>query len=369
MKYRVSEIKLFELIEKIENDNLDLSPSYQRNFIWSKADQVSLIESILKGYPLPNIFILEKDNGMMEMIDGQQRSRTIYRFYKSLFQVSKNISYQNCDKESFLNYRLPVVYVYDVHEIDNLNDFYVLINKKGKALNKAEVDKAEYSDNTFLKLAEEALEYQPLIDLNIFTEATTKRMNDRLFIQELLAYLLYGITDKKSGIEQAYADDEHIKKQYSSVLKSFKKIIDEISVFNKFEDFSKTRFRQKNDFFSIFTFFNEHPTKSTELREYQVQILLILNRKDKYGEQFISPSNDKCEVLREYALNCVSQSNSKKARQTRLNILANLLANKSEDLNDSMESLLDYFEGLFGSENIDIANINGYFLIDINTFQ
>ena len=56
------------------NENkINLRPPYQRNFIWPTKDQKFLIESIKKGYPLPNFFILDNGNGNYEMLDGQQR--------------------------------------------------------------------------------------------------------------------------------------------------------------------------------------------------------------------------------------------------------------------------------------------------------
>ena len=82
MNYSIKSLTIKSLIEMIEGGNLDLSPSYQREFIWSLKDQKELIKTIQKVYPLPNLFINKLENGSFEMVDGQQRSRSIYRHYK-----------------------------------------------------------------------------------------------------------------------------------------------------------------------------------------------------------------------------------------------------------------------------------------------
>ena len=69
------------LIDLISKKKINLKPSYQRNFIWGKKDQTSLIESIMGGYPIPSFFVFQNSSDEFEMVDGQQRSRTILQFY------------------------------------------------------------------------------------------------------------------------------------------------------------------------------------------------------------------------------------------------------------------------------------------------
>lgn len=59
MEYCNKEFTIRELLNLIESKSINLRPPYQRNFIWSPKDQRLLIDSIHKGYPLPNFFILK----------------------------------------------------------------------------------------------------------------------------------------------------------------------------------------------------------------------------------------------------------------------------------------------------------------------
>ena len=80
MKYCNTEWTIRDLMTLIDEKRINLRPPDQRNFIWSTKDQKLLIDSINKGYPLPNFFILKDGHRTYEMIDGQQRAMTIHKF-------------------------------------------------------------------------------------------------------------------------------------------------------------------------------------------------------------------------------------------------------------------------------------------------
>lgn len=65
---------------------LNLNPSYQRADVWPTSDAQQLIESILRGIPLPSVIILQRsgENGeTFEIVDGKQRLTAILRFTAS----------------------------------------------------------------------------------------------------------------------------------------------------------------------------------------------------------------------------------------------------------------------------------------------
>jgi len=155
MDYSFKEFTIQQLVELIEKSQIDLNPSYQRNFIWSSDDQKTLIDSILLGYPLPSFFIYQNNVGTFEMVDGQQRSKTIFRFVKGLITSSRKtggLKFDNVEANSILKYKLPFIVIENLKANDSLSDFYVLINKKGVHLNTSEVNKSEFliSSKSFL---------------------------------------------------------------------------------------------------------------------------------------------------------------------------------------------------------------------------
>lgn len=68
---------------KASRGALNLNPSYQRGDVWPTSDAQKLIESILRGIPLPSIILLKprgSGQAMYEVVDGKQRLTSILRF-------------------------------------------------------------------------------------------------------------------------------------------------------------------------------------------------------------------------------------------------------------------------------------------------
>ena len=80
-----------------KRDGIDLQPSYQRGYIWSADFKDKLIYSIIKSYPIGNISLRVRTDknqkgAMQEVVDGQQRLTTIYKFIEEEYSVQSDIS-------------------------------------------------------------------------------------------------------------------------------------------------------------------------------------------------------------------------------------------------------------------------------------
>ena len=60
-------------------------PGFQRNFVWDMTRASRLIESLILGLPVPQLFLYEQDRNKFLVIDGQQRLMSIYYFTKQRF--------------------------------------------------------------------------------------------------------------------------------------------------------------------------------------------------------------------------------------------------------------------------------------------
>jgi len=60
-------------------------PGFQRNYVWDIKRASKLIESIIIGIPIPQIFLYEESKNNFLVIDGQQRLMTIYYFITGRF--------------------------------------------------------------------------------------------------------------------------------------------------------------------------------------------------------------------------------------------------------------------------------------------
>lgn len=60
-------------------------PGFQRNYVWDIKRASKLIESLILGLPVPQIFLYEESRNRFLVIDGQQRMMSIYYFKKGRF--------------------------------------------------------------------------------------------------------------------------------------------------------------------------------------------------------------------------------------------------------------------------------------------
>ena len=67
-------------------------PGFQRNYVWDIKRASRLIESIIVGLPVPQIFLYEQGNNKHLVIDGQQRLMSIYYFVKGRFPRKEKLT-------------------------------------------------------------------------------------------------------------------------------------------------------------------------------------------------------------------------------------------------------------------------------------
>ena len=65
-----------------ESGQLVLSPRFQRREVWTETARSYLMDTIIRGLPIPKVFIrqiIDPSSGksVREVVDGQQRLRTI----------------------------------------------------------------------------------------------------------------------------------------------------------------------------------------------------------------------------------------------------------------------------------------------------
>ncbi|WP_417509426.1 DUF262 domain-containing protein [Methylophaga sp.] len=79
------------LIRKIKSDRLDLQPNFQRGEVWGKPKKQRLIDSILRGWHIPPVHVIQSTKSeKQEVLDGQQRLAAIRDFFKGEFPINGN---------------------------------------------------------------------------------------------------------------------------------------------------------------------------------------------------------------------------------------------------------------------------------------
>lgn len=314
---------------------LEVRPDFQRQEVWSEAAKIMLMDTILKNIPMPKIFlqaIIRSSDTYRIIIDGQQRIKAILSFLEGGFKLAKPYDgeYMNCRfdelkqnvKEDFLAYKI------DINEIINapeeiVREIYSRVNKYTIVLNKQELRRADFPGD-FLKLSEELALHEFFEDSKIFSVVNRRRMGDIEYISELLAILIEGLQDKRETLDRFYQDySQWNKEEVNRIRQKFEVILTDILLIfppNSFS-ISKTRFKQKADFYSLFAAINEFHSEGYSLKGKNVNKL----REDIETLNFNIAPESEVKIFSEYAIKCVSQGNTIGSRTWRKDFLKNIL--------------------------------------------
>ena len=131
---------------------LDVRPPYQREFVYNDKQQQAVIGSVLHGYPIGAIYLVDADGTGQhyEMLDGQQRTLSICKY---VAQNGYSVTLDNGNRAFFANLRNLqqkildyelLVFVCTGDENERLEWFGVL-NTAGEKLNDQEIRNANYN--------------------------------------------------------------------------------------------------------------------------------------------------------------------------------------------------------------------------------
>jgi hypothetical protein len=204
---------------------LVLAPKFQRRDIWSPKARSYLIDTIIRGFPIPIIFIRQKMNiqqrsEIREVVDGQQRIRAVLDFLTDKFTVSKSHNKELADRvfsdldevtqTAILEYEFSVVVLPGASDADVLEVFSRL-NTYQERLNRQELLNAKYAGAfkiTVFELGREHLEFWTRN--GILSHRRILRMGEAELAGELVIAMLDGLQDKKKSLKDFYEkfDDE-----------------------------------------------------------------------------------------------------------------------------------------------------------------
>lgn len=221
------------------NNQLDLSPPYQRKSVWSTKDRKFFLDTIFRNYPAPPIFIHREVNDKgyttYHVVDGKQRIETILSFFDNKLSISSNFGDKNLDgkkfkdlnseyKRLFWDYTLVVDFI-DVIEGNNIEEVFDRVNRNAKNLQPQELRHARFN-GWFIDYAENEADSEFWWNYKISTKGRDKRMKNIQFISELLMIVLQRkvIGFDQSAIDEIYADYDDLDEKDFDVVE-FKETI------------------------------------------------------------------------------------------------------------------------------------------------
>ena len=263
-----------------KNQTLILSPSFQRRPVWKPGAKSFLIDTILRGLPIPIVFLRDQKTDLKtlaprrEVVDGQQRIRTLLSFicpqYLKDFKEEQDdfdikrahnkdlagLRFNDLDEElrqKILDYQFSVHVLPSSADDREVLQLFARMNATGVKLNDQELRNAncfgEFKTLAY-ELAAEHLEYWR--QWGIFTEYNIARMEEVELTSEFLMLMVNGVTAKtQSTIDRFYDLHDEQFPAGEEVERRFRHLMESID--DKFGNALRaTPFKKKTLFYSLF---------------------------------------------------------------------------------------------------------------------
>jgi len=269
-----------QLLAFYEQGKLNLNPGFQRQSVWKVADQRLLIDTILRGMPLPNLFFWAHKDGnkkIYDVIDGKQRIEALLAFAQRApalvlkkFDPEGDPEWVNQDAHSwswselqaheskvtrnFLNYQFPVVEISGT--LPEVEKVFVRINSTGSRLTPQEIRHAKWYKNSDLLMAAHAIAKTPryekyFVEMCVLTEAQLSRMKAiELIVELMLSIQKEDVLDRKKSIDKVMAVADINGNTLKRLAREVQSMLDLIK--RLFPDLNTTRFSKASDFYSLF---------------------------------------------------------------------------------------------------------------------
>ena len=236
IKTAPTSLKVRQIITAVQDKTLIPRPEFQRRLVWSMANKNNFIDTILRGYPFPEIYIadgevdLETGQGTQLLVDGQQRITTMFEYFTSapalkLKDIEPYHDLKDDQKKDFLNYDVAVRNLGIVTK-EQIIEIFRRINSTNYALNDMEINNAMYAGkfNTFC---------QRLADMEFFERHTffrplqLRRMGDVKFVASIIITMIGGYFNRDDLLEEYLAryndefpNEKQLQERFMSVLTS-----------------------------------------------------------------------------------------------------------------------------------------------------
>ena len=248
--------------DRLEEECLVFKPPFQRNPVWLDKHKAYLIDTALRGLPIPEIYVQKEtdETGLTvwSVVDGQQRIRTLLEFTRGDLALMEAYSPgregQTWDdltadeKKSFWSYRLLTREIENASDAD-LRDLFRRLNQYTITLNSQELRNARFKGD-FIQTVMDLADQLFWAENRIVTATEIRRMVDIEYMAELLIGIMHGPQNKKStldGFFQSYEEKIPDKQQWLKRFEQAREITSQ--VVPKLAD---TRWRGKSDYYSLF---------------------------------------------------------------------------------------------------------------------
>ncbi|MBF6319014.1 DUF262 domain-containing protein [Nocardia cyriacigeorgica] len=209
---------------------LNLRPYFQRGDVWTPKAKSYLIDTLIRGYPIPVIYLQNKHDrraikNVRQVVDGQQRLRTIFSYIapevleekteRDFFSILPSHNKTHAGKsfrelpeyvqQTIVDTELSVHVLPATLSDRHLLQLFARLNSTGERLNDQELRNAEYHGE--FKALAYRISYEQIDrwqEWGVFAPRSLAQMRDVEFTSELMMLALSGIQAKNRATIDAY---------------------------------------------------------------------------------------------------------------------------------------------------------------------
>jgi hypothetical protein len=212
MKIYPREPDLSSICTRIQENNIILQPDFQRDLIWNTSKKQSLIDTILRNWQFPPIFVVVNEHSKLEVLDGQQRLNAIYEFYNDQFPIDGYINpidnniiklhglrYSLLPRNIRSNFDRFSIRVFELYEYNSDEPYELFFRlNQGTSLTPAEKRNTLFGD-----VRSSVRELARIMDSYDINSNSIGFNNSRLSYHDVLARLIFAL---KNGLSKKITD-------------------------------------------------------------------------------------------------------------------------------------------------------------------
>jgi len=333
MKTGATNKKVRELIGLVKEGKLVPRPEFQRRLVWTHKDKNHFLDTILRGYPFPEIYLadgdvdLESGDGTQLLVDGLQRVSTLIEYFEAssnlrLLTVPPYRELEEEQKRLFLQYDVAVRDLGSVSR-EEIVEVFRRLNATKYSLLDIEINNAVYTGE-LKQYAERMAESSFFIENGVFNSRDYKRMGDLRYALAVIITLIRGYFNRDDAFAEMldrYNDEFPLEKDITIRLNRLFDLVMECG----FD--AKSRIWKKADLFTVLIELDLLFENSEEMPQPSE----LLERLTTFYVSIDSTNVDVSSVKGIYYKAAVQATNDKVNRLRRALVIAGIIRGHDDD--------------------------------------
>jgi hypothetical protein len=202
--------KVREIIKMVKEGALIPRPEFQRRLVWTGKDKDYFIDSVVRGFPFPEIYIAngevdtDSGEGTQLLVDGLQRVSTLVEYFDGnpTFSPTLTKPYKSLEKDEKAKFLEYVVVVRDLGglTLEEIVAVFKRLNSTQYGLKDMEINNAVYNGE-LKRFCESVAEHAFFEEHRAFTTSDRRRMGDVAFCLTVVGTMILGYFNRDSEHE------------------------------------------------------------------------------------------------------------------------------------------------------------------------